>query len=500
MPAKNTFSADTIYEQDLILTQGSALTLSDGTNVRIVSKAFSYVTNEPVSLLDGSFLTLSDGTALEAGITRYQTKRVNSIYFTTPISLDAAVIPHRGDVLSYGYELDTVSREFTITAIKPNGSEGYSLELYDYNEAIFDYDSVEIPDYEVTITERRAIEGVKPSEVPEVYPTYEATNSIAESIARTVSEEVATEVVADKTPRYLGILTSLPASANEGDWFTANGFSGFTTGKVYKYTKVTGGYEWQLLTENSASYMEMMAALPDIMSVMSSSTSDGYFSTVFAKLLVAGKAFIENLSASVIELHKDSGGNGGVIQSSNYNGTINASGEITAYGDTGWAIDYNGKADFANMNATSANFDFVKISNSFFKLENSFFAIRNDTEWTSTPLSFFSKFYEKYKNLFPSTDSYFNLLCYFSISFSYKDSSDEYYTLSATSPFCKILHSFSGGFYRLEIPYLLFSYHKTGDSTTYTGMGALTIGASASSGWVKLGNTVHEIDSRYQVT
>ncbi len=338
-----------VYEQDLILTQGSALTLSDGTNVRIVSKAFSYVTNEPVSLLSGSFLTLSDGTALEAGITRYQTKRVDSIFFTTPISLDAAVIPHKGDVLSYGYELDTVSREFTITAIKPNGSEGYTLELYDYNEAIFDYDSVEIPDYEVTITERRAIEGVKPSEVPEVYPTYEETNSIAEGIARTVAETVAAEAVADKTPRYLGILTSLPASANEGDWFAAKNITGFSTGKVYKYTKVTGGYEWQLLTETSASYMEMMAALPDIMSVMSSSTSDGYFSTVFAKLLVASKAFIEKLSASAIELHKDSDGNGGVIQSENYDEDEG----------TGWQIDYEGNAKFNNgefngkINATS---------------------------------------------------------------------------------------------------------------------------------------------------
>lgn len=40
----------------------------------------------------------------------------------------------------------------------------------------------------------------------------------------------------------------------------------------------------------------------------------------------------------------------GVLRSSNYNGTIDADGNITAYGSAGWAIDHNGKADINTAN------------------------------------------------------------------------------------------------------------------------------------------------------
>ena len=54
----------------------------------------------------------------------------------------------------------------------------------------------------------------------------------------------------------------------------------------------------------------------------------------------------------------------GVIHSDNYNGTIDANGNITAYGSTGWAIDHAGNADFVNLNATGGNFWNVNISGS----------------------------------------------------------------------------------------------------------------------------------------
>jgi hypothetical protein len=54
----------------------------------------------------------------------------------------------------------------------------------------------------------------------------------------------------------------------------------------------------------------------------------------------------------------------GVIHSDNYNGTIDANGNITEYGSTGWAIDHAGKADFVNLNATGGNFYNVNISGS----------------------------------------------------------------------------------------------------------------------------------------
>ena len=58
---------------------------------------------------------------------------------------------------------------------------------------------------------------------------------------------------------------------------------------------------------------------------------------------------VENLLATNISV-KDKG----VIKSSNYNGTIDANGNITEYGEEGWAIDHAGKSDFVGINATDA--------------------------------------------------------------------------------------------------------------------------------------------------
>ena len=41
----------------------------------------------------------------------------------------------------------------------------------------------------------------------------------------------------------------------------------------------------------------------------------------------------------------------GVLHSDNYNGTIDANGNITGYGSAGWAIDHAGKTDFSGINA-----------------------------------------------------------------------------------------------------------------------------------------------------
>ena len=314
-----------ISEQDLILSNDEPLELSDGTNLRIFARPSAEDINEPVLL------------------------RENTFYFSTPISIDSPVIPHQGDVVSYGYELETVSREFTITAIKPNGTEGYSLELLDYNKNVFDFDSAEIPDYEALITERRPLMGEVPKEVPEVYTTIEKANEIASLAAQSVSEETATRVVADKTPKYLGKLSVLPSSANEGDWFTANGISGRETGKVYKYKKVLDSYEWQELSATTENYKELMAALPDILSLRSA--SDAYFGSVFAQTLVANEAFLDSLASSVITLYQK-GSSGGIIKSANFSEEDN----------TGWKIGYDGDAYFANgvfrgeVEATSGSF------------------------------------------------------------------------------------------------------------------------------------------------
>lgn len=52
----------------------------------------------------------------------------------------------------------------------------------------------------------------------------------------------------------------------------------------------------------------------------------------------------------------------GVLHSSNYDGTIDANGNITSYGSLGWAIDHAGKSDFVNINATGGTFSKVSVS------------------------------------------------------------------------------------------------------------------------------------------
>ena len=66
---------------------------------------------------------------------------------------------------------------------------------------------------------------------------------------------------------------------------------------------------------------------------------------------------VENLLATNISV-KDKG----VIKSANYNGTIDADGNITAYGSAGWAIDHAGKSDFVNINATGGTFQDVTVN------------------------------------------------------------------------------------------------------------------------------------------
>lgn len=76
-----------------------------------------------------------------------------------------------------------------------------------------------------------------------------------------------------------------------------------------------------------------------------------------AKKIKAAMIDVDNILTKNITI-KDHG----VLHSSNYNGTIDANGNITAYGSTGWAIDHAGKSDFVNINATGGNFSNVSVS------------------------------------------------------------------------------------------------------------------------------------------
>lgn len=76
--------------------------------------------------------------------------RTKEITLTQPLPLTSAVVPHAGDILSYGYKKESVTSPMLITGIQPD-NDGYTLTLVDYNEAI--YDAGDIPDYTPNITQ-----------------------------------------------------------------------------------------------------------------------------------------------------------------------------------------------------------------------------------------------------------------------------------------------------------------------------------------------------------
>lgn len=66
--------------------------------------------------------------------------RTSEIQFTTPFPVSSSVIPHEGDVLSYGYiedgEFDRITSEYLITAIEPADGK-VTLTLIDYDPDVY---------------------------------------------------------------------------------------------------------------------------------------------------------------------------------------------------------------------------------------------------------------------------------------------------------------------------------------------------------------------------
>ena len=66
--------------------------------------------------------------------------RTSEIQFTTPFPVSSSVIPHAGDVLSYGYiedgEFDRITSEYLITAIEPSDGS-VTLTLIDYDPNVY---------------------------------------------------------------------------------------------------------------------------------------------------------------------------------------------------------------------------------------------------------------------------------------------------------------------------------------------------------------------------
>ena len=137
--------------------------------------------------------------------------------------------------------------------------------------------------------------------------------------------------------------------------------------RVYVFNGLLSEYLWS----EDSTVSHNMTAMNDIMDVLETETSkladnnvvaEAYLSklvasdafidrlvakSAFVESLVASNAFIEKLAAKVISLNND-----GIIKSNNYSGTAE-DGTITEYGDEGFAIAADGKADFVGLHATN---------------------------------------------------------------------------------------------------------------------------------------------------
>ena len=193
---------------------------------------------------------------------------------------------------------------------------------------------------------------------------------------------------------YLDVISSLskiPEILNYGDYFVWGGdttesplsYDGeFKKSRVYKYIGLGKTWQW----EEDSSPEHNAVALGDILGIANSDLSQNNSTvyeyldhltsnSIFTDLLVANTAYIEKLTASIIAadlinvddlLARDiTLKSGGVIHSTNYDGTIDEdTGKITEYGNHGWCIDNTGKADFVNIHATGGLFANVNISGS----------------------------------------------------------------------------------------------------------------------------------------
>ncbi len=90
--------------------------------------------------------------------------RTKEIVFETPIPLSSSVVPHAGDILSYGYGAETVTDEFLLSEISPDGNDGYTLSLVDYDEDIFDCGNMK--DYIPHLTQPKLPVAAVPGDVP----------------------------------------------------------------------------------------------------------------------------------------------------------------------------------------------------------------------------------------------------------------------------------------------------------------------------------------------
>lgn len=186
-------------------------------------------------------------TPLAVAYTADETSPVE-IELVTPIALGAAVIPHAGDVLSYGTLVgglfDLITTPMLIAGVTPN-DQGHTLQLIDYDTNI--YTTGTIPEYTPNFTGNKDTvsvpDAIKPATVDEV----ETVKEIA----------VSASVAAGGKYRGIGILAGLSTAPFTGATVDEDGVitpgsavTAIKTGDVMVNYSDTGGvsplgiYKW----------------------------------------------------------------------------------------------------------------------------------------------------------------------------------------------------------------------------------------------------------------
>lgn len=175
--------------------------------------------------------------------------------------------------------------------------------------------------------------------------------------------------------KYLGCLDSYPESADIGDYFIWNGSDAdeeFTVGSMYYYD----GSEWRFDTNDS----HTVAGFTDAIAMAEELPDNSRYTAVFKKLTTAvlqvGKLFANQITLN----------SGGLIKSSNYNGTS------TTDATQGFMISSDGTAVFKSGTFDNINSDGATITDGTFegglKCGNMTIDVKGDLIETTTLLNF----------------------------------------------------------------------------------------------------------------
>lgn len=148
-----------------------------------------------------------------------------------------------------------------------------------------------------------------------------------------------------RQPKYFSTCNTLPEDYKNKDFFVYSGDTKtiqygdgqetlFIHGELYQFNAPT----WtKLESSDPANNQQFMTALTDLLIVHEA--TEGYFTSVLVKNLIANEAFIKSLATQIITLSQDPNNPGktGIIQSDNYE---------SSNGETGFRLDYDGNAIF----------------------------------------------------------------------------------------------------------------------------------------------------------